>query len=191
MVTVRPSRPTHARSETRAADAAPHTVRDGRCRAVAGAGDRRERGDLLSVRPAPARGAARERAGAAREPRRAGPEVRLDLVQQRRELRQRLQLPDVPGPGARADRVRGPGRAPLVRREPRLAWPDAERLRDAGVRLVLPRAGAPAGTGPPAGAGGRRGGGRASRGRAEPRVLADAAGRRPERAERDDRRERD
>src|SRR5690606_19558846 len=130
MVTVRPSRPTHARSETRAADAAPHTVRDGRCRAVAGAGDRRERGDLLSVRPAPARGAARERAGAAREPRRAGPEVRLDLVQQRRELRQRLQLPDVPGPGARADRVRGPGRAPLVRREPRLAWPDAERLRD-------------------------------------------------------------
>src|SRR5690606_20427765 len=148
---------TDARPETRAADAAPHTVRDGRCRAVAGAGDRRERGDLLAVRPAPARRAAGARAGGAREPGGARSEVRLDIVQQRRELQRRLQLPDVPGSRARADRVHGPGRASLVRREPRLPRPDAERLRDAGVRLVLSRAGAPAGTGPFAGAGGRRG----------------------------------
>jgi hypothetical protein len=41
-------------------------------------------------------------------------------VQPGRKLRGRLQLPDVPGPRGKAGRARGPGRAPLVRREHRI-----------------------------------------------------------------------
>ena len=62
----------------------------------------------MLLRPLPVRGA-----GAAGQPGGAGAEAGLAVVEQRRRLRRRVQLPDVPRPREGADRLQRHRRPPL------------------------------------------------------------------------------
>ena len=70
-------------------------VRDDRRRSLAGAGHRRELGDLLDVQPDASRSLPVSRAGAAGQPRRAGPNPGSQSCTERRRLRRSIQLSNV------------------------------------------------------------------------------------------------
>ena len=144
------------------------------CRRVPRARHRGERCHLLDVRPDAAPAAARGRPGFARQPERARAEAGIGLMQPTRRLRRDVQLPDVPGPRAAADRVHGNRRARAIFGESRVSGTDAERPGAARLGKLLPGARLAAGARPALQPRGRRCAGRAACRRAQLRVLADA-----------------
>ena len=126
------------------------------------------------------RAAAGAAARAARQPRRAGPEAGLAVVQPGRGLRRGLQLSDVPRPRARADR-RSPA-SPRTSRSARTSPSRARRLNADGMLVsgsYFPVLGDPAGARPAARPRRRQDGRRRVRRRARLRLLAHAPRREP------------
>ena len=132
----------------RAAVAVPIAV----CHLVAivslGARHRRERGHLLAVRPDAAAPAAGAGAGQLVNLSAPGPKPGSQSCNNAGRLRRRLQLPDVPRPRAGADGLHRHRGAPVVRRQPRLPGPDAERRGHVRVGQLLPGARPAAGARP-------------------------------------------
>src|SRR6476469_7096458 len=94
--TTRLSIPRHDQHQAGSTDSLQDAIRHRSRDRIAGSRHRSERGDLLALRPDASPTAAGARAARAGESRRPWAEAGLAVVQQRRWLRRRLQLSDVP-----------------------------------------------------------------------------------------------
>src|SRR5580765_6752873 len=127
----------YAQPQVRPPDAVQDPLCHDRGHLVAGAGHRRERGDLLAVQPAPDETAAGARAAPARQSVGAGAETGIAELQPGRRLRDGLKLPDVPRPREDPDSVHGDRRTPVIWRQPERSRPDAGRRGHARLRQLL------------------------------------------------------
>ena len=164
----------HAQHPPGVSHVVPDALRHGRGDRLAGPRHRGQRGDFLPLQPVPAAPAAGRRADRAREPGESRAEARIAVVQQRRRLRRRVQLPDVPRPRTETDRVHGTRRAPHLRRQPGIPRTDGQGRRHARLGQLFSRARPATGSGS-AHRRQRRSGARAVERRGvEPRLLAPA-----------------